>query len=647
MIDRIEMFLDCNDILKRKLKIFIEYFIKYYGEDKRQEIEKQFSKMLSIGYMTPQRRKNTLNRLIKEESNILQEVILSKTDLPFSKKDLFGTYGYDTLNLLPIQDLYKLKELYDKSKKERLKDFINEGYEFTKRYFPKMTKFEYLCLRDAERLTRELPDIVKNNIKFYLNRDNADNEFKKTYKKALPLLQKIEPNITFSDLDKIFKNDKVKLMLESYQESLVQFELFKQDHREHFSTVEKTRQIETLLKDKYYILYLKENIDLIPESERSPIYDFLEGKTKNLYPNTYISTILGYSLGGTSILEYFSSENDEKLTNEKHKWSHDSIKESRIKYFKTIGLDLGDNYDEYLNNPECQAKWPSKELVERVINSRNNYINKFNNEFFNSISEYQEIRRKIDSLGLLDEDSFNAKLLTDSGTFINPNVRLTEEGYDVFSLFVIGFNDLDCTHLDHNIVHELNHLYEMFLSKITEKSYEAIVGWDYATGRINGEKQTEVDTINIDREKRKYELFNEIVNELIAQDICEMMHNDNVTVFDEQENSQYKHTTSYEDYLVLVSDFFKEFKDKIIASRRNGNIEVIFNEVGKENFDELNSLIQEFYENFKEFKIYSLRTALRKDEDTEQTRIYYDLLKRRNIILDNMRNYKKENKMTM
>jgi hypothetical protein len=122
------------------------------------------------------------------------------------------------------------------------------------------------------------------------------------------------------------------------------------------------------------------------------------------------------------------------------------------------------------------------------------------------------------------------------------------------------------------------------------------------------------------------------------------MHNDGVTVFDEPDNSRYKHTTSYEDYLFLVKDFFSEFKEPILESRRNGNIEIIFNEVGKENFDELNSLIIEFYEHFKEMKIYKLLSALKKNEDNEMTRIYYDLIERRDKVLENMRNYKQEHK---
>ena len=645
MLDRIEMFLDCNEVLQRKIKIFKEYFIKYYGEERREEIERQFSKALYIGYMTPQCRRNALNKFIKEESSLLQDVVVKKTNLPFTKKDLFDTYAFDSLNFLPIYYLEKLKREHDKGKKERLREFNEEGYEFTKRFVKDLSKIKYLLLKSVDQLPRKFPDVIQDNIEYYLDKSNAEHEYQRLYKKALPLLQKINPNVTIDNLDEIFNNKDIDILLESYREALQQYELFRQEHKNLFRSDEKTEELKGLLSEKFYIMYVRDNIDLIPESQRQPLYDYLDGKTKNFYHNKYFSGILGYNLQSTSILEYFSEENDLALTDPNNKWKADSIKRNRVEYFKLLGIDLGEDYEAYVNDSECQKIWPSKQIVQRVIDTKNKYLNKYNNELFLGIDEYREIREKIDSLDLLDkEDSFNAALLTDSGTFVNPNIRMTDEGYDTFSLFVISFNNLNDDALDHHIVHELNHLFELVLNKVNGKEYEMLVGWDYAGGQIDNERKEEVETINIDKKKRQYELFNEIINELIAQGICELMHNDGVTVFDEPGNSRYKHTTSYEHYLVLVKDFFAEFKEPILESRRNRNIEVIFNEVGKENFDELNSLIIEFYEHFKEMKIYKLLSALKKNEDNEMTRIYYDLLARRDKVLENMRNYKQEHK---
>ena len=595
--------------------------------------------------MTPQCRRNALNKFIKEESSLLQDVVVKKTNLPFTKKDLFDTYAFDSLNLLPIYYLEKLKREHDKGKKERLREFNEEGYEFTKRFVKDLSKIKYLLLKSVDQLPRKFPDVIQDNIEYYLDKSNAEHEYQRLYKKALPLLQKINPNVTIDNLDEIFNNKDIDILLESYREALQQYELFRQEHKNLFRSDEKTEELKGLLSEKFYIMYVRDNIDLIPESQRQPLYDYLDGKTKNFYHNKYFSGILGYNLQSTSILEYFSEENDLALTDPNNKWKADSIKRNRVEYFKLLGIDLGEDYEAYVNDSECQKIWPSKQIVQRVIDTKNKYLNKYNNELFLGIDEYREIREKIDSLDLLDkEDSFNAALLTDSGTFVNPNIRMTDEGYYTFSLFVISFNNLNDDALDHHIVHELNHLFELVLNKVNGKEYEMLVGWDYAGGQIDNERKEEVETINIDKKKRQYELFNEIINELIAQGICELMHNDGVTVFDEPGNSRYKHTTSYEHYLVLVKDFFAEFKEPILESRRNRNIEVIFNEVGKENFDELNSLIIEFYEHFKEMKIYKLLSALKKNEDNEMTRIYYDLLARRDKVLENMRTYKQEHK---
>ena len=72
-------------------------------------------------------------------------------------------------------------------------------------------------------------------------------------------------------------------------------------------------------------------------------------------------------------------------------------------------------------------------------------------------------------------------------------------------------------------------------------------------------------------------------------------------------------------------------------------LEIIFNEVGKENFDALNELFHEFYEKIDGMKMYLLKTSLIKKEDTPLTRVYYELCEKRDKILESMRRYKENN----
>ena len=307
---------------------------------------------------------------------------------------------------------------------------------------------------------------------------------------------------------------------------------------------------------------------------------------------------------------------------------------------KKKGIDLGDNYDAYLQSEEARRIWPSEERIERLIESKNRFLNEFNNEYYTTLPEYQETRREIDSHHLLDkQDSFDARLYTQiiGPTFVNPNIVKTPTGYDLFSLVIICCNNSDGT-IDHHIVHELNHLFELTLSRVEGNVYEAICGWDICEGTIYNEKE-DADTIHTDRDKRGYELFNEIINELIAQEIYEKMLEKDRHVFDTKETAKVKNTTSYESTFFLVKDFFQEFRKEILESRKNGQIEIIWNKVGKENFDELNELFNIFNENFQGFKYYNLLKSLKENQDTKQTRLFKELVARRDQILDKMRKY--------
>ena len=648
MNDRLRLFLNCDEELQKRIQIFIDYFVRYYGEEKKEEIEKKLSQAIYIGYIPPKAKERLIDKLKKEKSESIQQEVVDKAQFDVDKNDLFNGMSFEYERLTPLHKLIELKELHEKGKKQRLREFIDDGFDFTSRYVKDLTKIKYLSLKSVDDLPRKLHPMIEGTIEHYLNQDNAEKRYKECFEECLPLLKKINPDITIEDLDTLFEDERVIHLLAMYEASKEQYTSFLEENNEIISTQEKNEKLEELLKEKYYLLYLEDNIELIPEKERQPIYDYINGKTKSIYGNEFINTVFGFSLNSQSALEFFNEECNQVIEENTQEWRISTIKEKRVKYFKAIGIDLGNNYDDYVNNPECQAKWPTKELIDKVVESKNKYYNKFNNEYFERIIEYKAIRERIDKAGLLDrEDSFNAKLLTDSGTFINPNIRLTEEGYETCSLFVICFDNIDTDTLDHHIIHELNHLYELALTSINGNTYEMTVGWDYSSGEMAQERVKEVDTINTKKPKRNYELFNEIINELIAQEICELMHKDNVTVFDVPGNSRYKGTTSYEDYLVLVQDFYKEFKDIIIESRKNGNVDVIYEEVGEENFEELNNLIKYFYENFKEMKIYSLRRALNNNEDNEMTRIYYEIIEKRDEILEKMRNYKKDNSKTM
>ena len=205
----------------------------------------------------------------------------------------------------------------------------------------------------------------------------------------------------------------------------------------------------------------------------------------------------------------------------------------------------------------------------------------------------------------------------------------------------VDFSMLESENKEHDIIHELNHVLELNLQSISEQEYNGTCGWDELSGKIN---QTHIETDNSD-EKRKYELFSEIINELIAQEICDIHRkNNNEFIFDDEEHCKIKNTTSYERARFIVIDFFKEFKDKIIQSRGHGNIEIIYDEIGKENFEALNDLVNEFHNKFSGTTYYRLLESFQKEETNELTKDYYDILYRKEEIMNNMHMYQETKK---
>ena len=216
-----------------------------------------------------------------------------------------------------------------------------------------------------------------------------------------------------------------------------------------------------------------------------------------------------------------------------------------------------------------------------------------------------------------------------------PNSIIVDNDVKLFPL--VNINVSDNNYLDHYIVHELNHLCETsIISKNGKNQY--ISGWDIEeSSNLNQNTNDDFNTI------RKYELFNEVINELIAQDISKIMINNNMFVFNDKDNVKYMQNTSYERTAFLIRDFYNEFFSDIIKSRKNGNIQVIYDKVGKENFDELNELFHDFYKNFKGNKYYKLMNSLQNKEKNIDTEVFYKIIEKRNQILNNMRSYKENN----
>ena len=466
-------------------------------------------------------------------------------------------------------------------------------------------------------------------------------------------MKKINPSITLENLDEFMENEdiiKLNYLIELYNLSLNEYASFSKDFLDYEEEVKIEKEKESQIKNKLYYELIIDNIDFIPEDKQDGLEEYKNNKEKSFLLSKELKEILGYSLDGNSLLDAFSKESEDIINNpNSSSWKINSIKEDRIKYFNNWGINLGNNYETYLENDEVKRIWPKEERIEKYVESKRRLENIYRNEVFLNSKLYQESIKEIEARNLLNkDDSFDANLYVSSNnTFLSPNVTKEEDKYKESSFIIINMDTYNDLFKDHFIVHELNHLLELSLGFANDSYYETTCGWDIQSASIEEDRTRKVDVTNIDNSKRNYELFNEIINELIAQEISKTMKENNLGVFEDSNQAKYRSGTSYEHTMFLVKDFYEEFKEDIIKSRSNGNIDHILEIVGKDNFEELNSLFDIFFENYSGFKIYNVLNDIKNNKQTENSKVYFSLVDRKNEILEKMRKNKLDKEVNL
>lgn len=575
--------LNATETITKALPRLIEAFTTFYGESERERITEKFDNMLIIGYMNPEKIEQLLREDKKQKSNELVEQFLNKLNIP--------------------------KEEYKKAKKIY---FDNNDLDYPNRH----PIYKYIL---------------------YKNGDKSD------YRKqtAYDFLKQLYPTLNINDMDKLISSKKISELnkiLELYKDTLSEYDEYLKTLKQQKEYIEKCNELKNELKKKYTKLLVNDFKYLLTEEEFKQIEERNNNGYSIKYANKKSENYFGYNLNSATLIDAFSKDSNEILTSN-NKWRKDSILRDRIKFFKNLNIDLGDNYEDYLKHPDIQKMLPALEdLAEKIISKKNELYTRMMNEYYSSLDEYKINSERIEKEGLLDKDhGYNANAYERSGTFITTNIKNTESGIIMYPILCLSIGGLS-EYLDAALVHELNHVYELTLQKTEGNKYYVNCGWDEVDGEYDNQAP-ELVSIEERKTKREYELFNEIINELIAQEITQILFDSDGYIFNTKEDAKIKNGTSYEKSLFLVRDFYNTYKKEIIASRRTGDMTELFNTIGKENFESLNKLFHELYESFPGMSFYSVINSINKKEETEQTKKFYDIIRKRNEVLTAMEEY--------
>ena len=572
-----------DSILQTIIPDVIEAFVDFYGEEERANITNRFNSIITIGYLS-----------LNSYSNLVYE----------AKKQVKAE---------AIKHFFKLLNMdYD----EDLATIL----------FGSLSTLENGFIGD-----------------YYKNRDN-------NYSKSFidDFVKKIREY--YESHGKVVSDDEICKMLDSYENVFIDsvaFEkkTFNEKYGKYQSYLQQIEKIKDDMNKKYFMLYLKKIMPYLSKVDQQKIanididnyflYTFEEGGlylsfTADISHNTKISA--------------FTSESERMLNDDNvPEWQKESIISERIDYFRNMGFNHGDDYKAYLADSECQKIIPSFEHADKICSLKTFLEHQAVEETILAMPHLAANKKRVEEANLVIKEGEFLSTIIKELTCIVPNYKLVD-GKLVYCpvMYINGNRDVesfDCT-----LIHELNHIYELSLLGYDEKMIHSVSGWDICDDEIKDKEEVSHEK---DPNKRSYEMLNEVINEIIAQEICTLMHKNGKFLIGDSQTSIDTSRSSYAKLFCLVREFYFEFKDAIIASRKNGNIQAIYDAVGKDNFEALNLLCYDYEMYFSGFKIYNLYNALEKNVDNELTRFHNECLRKKDEIIERMRANSKEKKQSI
>ncbi len=136
------------------------------------------------------------------------------------------------------------------------------------------------------------------------------------------------------------------------------------------------------------------------------------------------------------------------------------------------------------------------------------------------------------------------------------------------------------------LIHELLHVLDEHITY--NDSNNIISQGGFETTVLKGDKQIE----------RSYEFLNEIIHQRIAEEINEYLYNKDIMIVNTKEEKKESIEYYKKDRSEVIEYFYNSFKSKLLTDKLIGNIDEFINYIGKDNFEDFNNWIKEFYNTY-------------------------------------------------
>lgn len=521
------------------------YIIKVYGEEFIELIEERKKAIIPIFFETAEHKKTFLNSKISKK--------ISEITISFLKRHNIDISSEVEKKVLENGSTFLLND--------NAKAFL-EAYFGTYKY----TRSESLPIKSNSPISLRMMIPTFNYLGYQVTGDTL-REWLETpeAKKAHIEIQEMKKEI--EELDR-------------------EYDTWFRDYAELAREVKEAEDIRRSLSEKYTLEFLRSISEYLPPEDKARLEDYDNSESKNFlnFKSALRSLpFIGDSLSCESGCIYAFGKRAEEILSDPNatKFAVTEIKKNRLNYFKMRGLYDGSPIETFLSSDIAKKNAPSVEYVEEIISKKEKAFEAFQNEFVRRTSTYERNIATIENANLLVDPEFEPQDMMHGPAFIQPSVTL-KDGIPT-STVLLFFSPKRCLegYLDICLIHEINHAIECTLL-------------DYKDGTMTFKSGFETMNNHVTRDKRVYINFSEVVNQLIAIIIASEMHKDGVYLFDSPEKCSEIGSVQYENNLKFVVDFWNNFKRDIISARTGESLEELFVKIGRENFEKLNSIINEY-----------------------------------------------------
>lgn len=526
---------------KSLLPYVIESFTKVYGEEYREIIKNKINKARIIGYQNPEELSLYINSLERCKA----------TELIIKFLNCIGKNIKNEKNLTNY-----LKELKPEITNE-LDFYFNFPYgslffEIDDNFLPKNLK------KDDEKLLNKKIKLINHLLNDKDKQITIDN-----YKEFINTDEYNQISKKIDELNVIYEG-----ILQEYNEFQKKLVPYK-----NYVNSEKKRK-EDIFQEKKKQIYIE-------------IYESLPITIKNLIKNYSLDEQVNFLFGNDDISIKFPIEYFDKIILEKLKSKNISLSDKII-----ISMQISnylENIDKSLSSlPMCNNEEDIKNFLS-ILNQKKIKSIIPSNEVINKISELRKIKyeESIKEYYLTREDTLKIKNSIGNSSSLLEYIKenrvcvlglgysATNKDGEFISIMSYTNRATDIGFLFYTFMHECGHIIDQ---------NENACGFELDNDNYN----------KYNKIYRKYERFNEILNDIFTTEAVKCLHSQNIYLIESKELTNedlYADSNTSKIVKNLLEPIYQKFKKQFAKAKINANHEELTKYIGNENFEELVDVI--------------------------------------------------------